>query len=362
MNRENSMRMESDTTTDSIRFFRSVREAKEYIGLAVDEDDLRVDSLFPVLTNSYYLGLIRPEDGSGDPIYRQSLPDIAELADLNDTYDPLAEQVQSPVPRVIHRYKDRIVLLTTGMCAMHCRFCFRKRFWASGNHLDNITDEELAGAVEWLRNNPDVKEVLVTGGDPLFLPLSRLKTILDAVASVPSIEVIRLASRLPAVLPQAVTEEKIDLMASYDCLWLATHFNHPREVTDTAAALCRKIAGRGVPIINQTVLLKGVNDNADTLADLFRKLVRCKVKPHYLFHVDPVCSVKHFATGIDCGLEILKQFRSTLSSLAVPAFAIDLPEGGGKVNLQPDYRTGDSFPDIHDGHLISYYGAKYSGK
>lgn len=340
-----------------IHFYHTAAEAKKALGLPSSSADEAVEKRYPVLSNSYYLGLINPAAGENDPIYRQSLPDEAELQDECASCDPLAEEIQSPVPRVVRRYADRIVLLTTGKCAMRCRFCFRKRAWTTGSELKDITPEEIDAAAEWLRKTPEIREVLVTGGDPLFLPFHLLKRILDAVASVPTVEIIRLGTRLPVVLPMAVTQEKIDLLASYDCLWLALHFNHPREVTPEAAALCRTFASRGIPMINQSVLLKGVNDDAAVLEELFRKLIKCKVKPHYLFHVDPVRGVRHFATGIDKGLDILRAFRPRLSSLAVPTFALDLPEGGGKVALQPDYRQGDSFPDIADGHMIRYYGA-----
>ena len=314
-----------------------------------------VNREFPALISEYYLNLIdRSGAVSDDPIYRQCVPDPAELADAGSSFDPLAETAQTAAPKLVRRFRDRVVLLATGRCAMRCRFCFRKRFWAGGEHLTDLSDGELTAAVKYLTDHPEIREVLVTGGDPLLLPLPALKRILDALTAVPSIETIRIGTRLPVVDPEKVTAEMTAMLGAYPSLWLMVHFNHPREVTELSMAACAGFIRRGIPVLNQSVLLKGVNDDAAVLEELFRALVKHRIKPHYLFHVDPVRGVRHFATGIECGLEILRTFRPRLSSLAVPTFAIDLPEGGGKVALQPDYRVGNSFPDIHDGRLIEY--------
>ncbi len=341
-----------------MKLFHSAREALNSIGMASPAGAESVEKLYPVLVSDYYLSLIDPDKGSADPVYRQCIPDTAELSDRDSGLDPLAEEEQMPVPRVIHRFRDRVVLLVNSRCAVRCRFCFRKRTWTSGEKdLPDISDGELAQAAEYLASDSDIREVLISGGDPLMLPPERLRKVINTVEAIPGIDIIRVASRLPAVAPALITERIIDMLSPVDGLWLATHFNHPAEITAESAAALQKFVKAGIPVINQTVLLKGINDNAEILEELFRKLVSLKVKPHYLFHVDPVRGVRHFATGIDCGLEILRQFRSRLSSLAVPAFAIDLPEGGGKVQLQPDYRKegeSDVFPDIHNRKWIKY--------
>lgn len=336
------------------KIFLSANEACQTAGLPVSQGTEQVEKLYPTLVNSYYLSLTDPALGENDPIRKQWHPDLQELEDADSSTDPQAESEYSPVERVIHRYRDRIVLLVTGKCAMRCRFCFRKRTWTTGNYLADITDEQLENAVSYLKKHPEIKEILISGGDPLMLPVERLKTILDTVTAVPDIEIIRVASRLPAVMPGAISQEKIALLSQYPCIWLATHFNHPKELTEEAKDLCRRFVSSGIPVINQTVLLKGVNDNAEILEELFRGLVKLKVKPHYLFHVDPVRGVRHFATGIEKGLDILHTFRSRLSSLAVPTFAIDLPEGGGKIALQPEYRKDGLFPDIQEKKWIEY--------
>ncbi len=338
-----------------IKILHGAGAVAEYLDLPLAAEYREVDAVYPVMANSYYLDLIDRERIPDDPIWRQCMPDMAELADYSSSTDPQEEARHSPVPRLVHRYPDRAVLLVNNLCGIHCRFCFRKRNW--GN-CDNISDAELAAVRDYLRAHPEVREVLVSGGDPLMLPLERLEKVLETLSE---LEVIRVASRLPAVMPMAVTDEHVRLLSKPAGLWLMTHFNHPREVTPEAEACCRRFILAGIPVLNQTVLLRGVNDTPQIMEELFRRLIRIKVKPHYMFHVDPVKGVRHFAAGIDCGLGILRYFRSNLSSLAVPAFAIDLPEGGGKVNLQPDY-TRDGLYQSVDGAKWIAYEEKYKNE
>ena len=319
-------------------------------------DYQNVEKKYPLLVSDYYLNLI---DGSAeniehDPIWRQCMPSADELKDEKSDFDPLAEEVQMPVPRLIHRYPDRAVLLTTGKCATRCRFCFRKRTWTDGKELTDISKSELAEVCAYLRATPAISEVLISGGDPLMLSCEKIKFILDELSSIESISILRFSSRVPVTLPELVSPEIIKMLASYSGLWFMTHFNHPHELTGESISVCQQLIKAGIPVLNQTVLLKGVNDDSVILEDLFRQLIAIKIKPHYLYHVDPVRGVRHFATGINKGLEILKEFRSKLSSLAVPTFAIDLPEGGGKVALQPDYHCDNKYPSVIDGHMIEY--------
>ena len=334
----------------------STEQAARALKVQLPADYTDVEKKYPLLVSEYYLNLIdrNAEDIENDPIWRQCMPSSDELKDEDSALDPLAEELQMPVPRLIHRYPDRAVLLTTGKCATRCRFCFRKRTWTDGNELSDISQAELSKVCAYLRATPTISEVLISGGDPLMLSCEKLAYILDELSSIESISVLRLGTRVPVTLPALMKPETIKMLASYPGLWLMTHFNHPKELTDESITLCRKIIKSGIPILNQTVLLKGVNDDADVLEKLFRQLISIKVKPHYLYHVDPVRGVRHFATGINKGLEILKEFRTKLSSLAVPTFAIDLPEGGGKVALQAQYCCNDKYPSIIDGHLIEY--------
>jgi lysine 2,3-aminomutase len=348
--------MDIQPEMSSNKLIVSTEQAARILKVQPPADYRDVEKKYPLLVSEYYLNLINTDDKNieNDPIWRQCMPSNDELKDKDSDLDPLAEEVQMPVPRLIHRYPDRVVLLTTGRCATRCRFCFRKRTWTDGRELADISKAELAEVCAYLQATPTVSEVLVSGGDPLMLSYERLKFILDELSSIESISVLRIGSRVPVTLPALVKAKTINMLASYPGLWLLTHFNHPRELSDESLTLCKKFIKAGIPILNQTVLLKGVNDNAQTLENLFRQLIAVKVKPHYLYHVDPVRGVRHFATGIDKGLDILKEFRSSLSSLAVPTFAIDLPEGGGKVALQPEYCCDDEYPSVVDGHLIKY--------
>ena len=340
----------------SDKFIISTKQAARTLKVQPPADYLEVEKKYPLLVSDYYLNLIDSSTRhiENDPIWRQCMPSADELKDKNSDLDPLAEEIQMAVPRLIHRYPDRAVLLSTGKCATRCRFCFRKRTWTDGRELSDISKVELAEVCAYLRATPTVSEVLISGGDPLMLSCENLGFILDELSSIESISVLRIGTRVPVTLPSLVSPEVIEMLASYSGLWLMTHFNHPRELTDESITLCREFIKAGIPLLNQTVLLKGVNDNSETLENLFRKLITIKVKPHYLYHVDPVRGVRHFATGIDKGLEILKEFRSKLSSLAVPTFAIDLPEGGGKVALQPQYCCDNKYPSVIDEHLIEY--------
>lgn len=337
-----------------MKFFTTSSQALKFAGVDIPFDMEKVEAVYPVLLNEYYLSLIDWNNFHNDPIARQSFPSADELADVTSSFDPLAEEEQMPVPRLIHRFRDRVVILANSHCAMRCRFCFRKREWANGAELPPVSDAELSAMIEYLHAHPEIREILLSGGDPLMLPEKRLLEVLHQLKTVPSIDVIRVASRIPVVFPERVTSSLAQALGDIPGVWFATHFNHPREITPESSGACTRLVKAGVPVINQTVLLKGVNDDAETLAELFRKLTAIRVKPYYLFHVDPVRGVRHFATGIECGLNILKTFRSTLSSLAVPTFAIDLPEGGGKVALQPDYRVDGKYPDIHGKKLIAY--------
>lgn len=337
-----------------MKLFSDISEAFAHLGLSCPPELREVAQHYPFLTTEYYLNLVDRENWRQDPIARQIFPDPRELDDTDGAPDAMAETAQSPLPFLIHRYPDRVLLLTTSQCALRCRFCFRKRLWSSESDWQEPLERQLPAVLSYLNAHPEVHEVLISGGDPLLLPRPRLTQILATLQQARHVQVLRLASRVPAVWPQRLDAELAAQLGDIPGLWLATHFNHPREVTAASAAACQRLVRHGVPVINQTVLLKGINDNAETLAELFRALVALRVKPHYLFHIDPVRGVRHFATGLQCGLDILRTFRSTLTSLAVPTFALDLPEGGGKVALQPAYRCDGMYPDLQGERLIPY--------
>ena len=333
---------------------KSVKEAETYLNLKTNDELQKVEKEYPIYISPYYLDLINKKDPFNDPIWKLCMPDIQELNDMESSLDPLSEEKQMVVPNLIHRYPDRVVMLTTNRCPMLCRHCFRKRKWKAGEDLVDISIEQIDEICNYISSNKAIKEILISGGDPLVLGNNKLKLILDKLPTVENLDVIRMATRVPVTLPMRIDFELISLLRNYSKLWFVTHYNHVNELTEQSLRACKLITDSGIPILNQTVLLKGINDNAKTLETLFRKLVKNRIKPHYLFHVDPVRGVKHFATGIQVGLDILEEFKTTLSSIAVPHFAIDLPNAGGKVALQPNYKDSKGYRSIN-GESINYY-------
>ena len=335
--------------------YTNIRTVFKKLNTSIPEELLNVEKQYPILITDYYFNLIDRSNIQNDPIWKQCMPSPDEI---NKYYisqeDPLSEEIQMPVPKLIHRYKDRAVLLTSSRCSMQCRFCFRKRYWKNGTQRLDISNRELDSICNYIKSQPDLNEILISGGDPLILETSRLKYILDKLTGIKNIEIVRIASRVPVTLPNRIDYELVEMLSKYEGLWFVTHFNHPQEITKKSIEACKFIISKGIPILNQTVLLKGINDSSATLEHLFRQLIKIKIKPHYLFHVDPVKGVKHFATGIKCGLDILKDFQLNLSSIAVPHFAIDLPAGGGKISLQPDYCSDSGFKGINN-KIIPYY-------
>jgi lysine 2,3-aminomutase len=310
-----------------------------------DKDE--VEKVFPSLVTPYYASLIDESDIPNDPIYKQAFPDVREVKDLDsENNDPLDEERQMPVPLLIHRYRDRVVLISNNRCAVHCRFCLRKRNWKEGQKVFEISDKELQDVCSYLEEHDEVNEVLVSGGDPLMLETERLKQILLRISQIPSITTLRLGTRVPVVLPMRIDDELAEMLADIPGLWVATHFNHPVELTDLSLKACSRLIKTGIPIINQTVLLKNINDDQETLITLFRKLAANRIRPHYLFHVDPVAGNDHFATGLEKGKSLIRSFRNTLSSLETPIFAFDLTGGGGKIPLFPDYSQNGKFENL----------------
>ncbi len=309
------------------------RELARHLAVRQEEID-RVSRVYPLRINPYYMALIRKH---GAPLLRQAVPDIRELHDPDGMPDPLAEEKLSPVPNLVHKYPDRALLLVCSECAMYCRFCTRKR--KVGTPGMTITPQTLRAGLDYLRRTPQIREVLLSGGDPLLLSDERLDAILGSLRAIPSIEVIRIGSRVPCTLPMRVTRELADMLARHHPLYINTHFNHPAELTPEAAEACGRLADAGIPLACQTVLLRGVNDNAEVLRQLMRGLLAMRVRPYYLFQADLTRGTAHFRTTIDRGLAIMRQLIGHLSGMAVPTYALDAPGGGGKIPLTPDYIT-----------------------
>ena len=287
---------------------------------------------FPMRINSYYLSLIQSVN---DPIWQQAVPTPLELNDSVCIADPLAEEDLSPVPNLVHKYPDRVLFLVASECAMYCRFCTRKRKVGTGKM--EITEESIEAGINYIRKNSQIREVLLSGGDPLLLSDERLDALLTRLRRIPTLEIIRIGTRVPCTLPMRVTEQLAEMLKKHHPLYINTHFNHPLELTPEATKACTLLADAGIPMGCQTVLLKGVNDDAKTLKELFTGLLRMRVKPYYLFQGDLTKGTNHFRTHSSSGIKIMRQLIGTVSGMAIPTYALDAPGGKGKIPLTPDY-------------------------
>ncbi len=300
--------------------------------LAVDARRIApVIERYPMRINPYYLSLIRDRH---DPIWIQAVPDERELRISPNGSDPCGESEQSPVPGLIHRYPDRVVLMAGSQCAVYCRHCMRKRAVGCGAEfaIDN-----LFGAVDYIGGRPQIREVILSGGDPLLLPDENLADLLQRLRSITHVEIVRIHSRVLCTLPQRITPALAMLLARFHPLFVNTQFNHPREITPAAARACDLLAGTGIPLGCQTVLLKGVNDDPETMKRLMHGLLQIRVRPYYIHHPDPVAGTGHLRVPLSIGLQIMQSLRGFTSGMAVPHYMIDLPGGGGKVPLLPEY-------------------------
>ncbi|MGE5683508.1 MAG: KamA family radical SAM protein [Bacillota bacterium] len=291
----------------------------------------QLDTFFQARINPYYLSLIRYP---GDPIWRQCVPDRAELEDFDAFEDPLNEDAMSPVPNITHRYPDRVLFLVTSQCGMYCRFCTRKR--KVGNS-DKISMKGLESAFNYIQTHTEIRDVILSGGDPLMLTDYMLEKILIRLREIPHVEIIRLGTKMPCVLPQRITPKLCSMIKKYHPVYINTHFNHPWEITPESSRACQMLADAGCPVGNQAVLMKGVNDNADTIKELMQKLLKIRVKPYYLYMADETKGANHFRTSIRTGIEIMDKLRGHTSGLAIPYFVIDAPGGGGKIPILPEY-------------------------
>lgn len=284
--------------------------------------------------NPYYLSLI---EKPGDPLWRQAVPDPRELDDTTCPPDPLAEEEFSPVPNLVHKYPDRALLLVCGQCAMYCRFCTRKRKVGSPAMHGAACGDGLEAAFKYLEKTPGIHDLLISGGDPLLLADEQLARLLTRLRRISHLEIIRIGSRVPSTLPQRITLKLAAMLKKFHPLYINTHFNHPREITPEAATACARLAGTGIPLGNQTVLLREVNNQAATIRELMRKLLQIRVKPYYLFQGDLSRGTDHFRTPVEEGQAIMRELIGHSSGLATPTFALDAPQGRGKIPLTPNY-------------------------
>lgn len=299
----------------------------------VDPEPLAaVAARYPMRITPHYLGLIREP---GDPIWRQCVPDPLELSDHRQVDDPLDEERLSPVPGLIHRYPDRVVWLVSAVCAVYCRFCMRKRSvgCASGASVPAAFDR----AIAYIAANGEIRDVILSGGDPLLLADEVLDEILSRLRRIDHVEIVRIGSRVPVTLPERITPKLCRMLKKHQPLYLNTHFNHPLEITPESAAACAMLADAGIPLGNQTVLLRGVNDEPLVMKSLMQKLLAIRVRPYYIHQMDLVRGTGHFRTKVEQGIQVMEALRGYTSGLAAPYYVIDLPGGKGKVPVLPEY-------------------------
>lgn len=289
---------------------------------------------FPLSITPYYLSLIDPADPTC-PIRRQCVPVDHEADEVSgDLRDPLGEEAHQVAPHLVQRYPDRVLLLATDRCGVYCRFCTRSRMVGQGGGARSM--EALGPALDYIRRTPEIADVIISGGDPLVMATPRIVSILEALREIPHVITVRIATRAPVTLPQRIDDELSRALRTHPATWVMTHFNHPRELTDESRAACARLADHGLPVMNQTVLLRGINDDADTLATLFRGLVGTRVRPYYLLQADPVRGTAHLRTRLSDSIAIMERLEGHLSGIAVPKLIVDTPGGRGKVVVGPD--------------------------
>jgi len=317
----------------------SAKDLIERFGFEKDQAE-KLNKLFHIRVNPYYLSLIRYPN---DPIWLQCIPDAVELEDHGALEDPLNEDADSPVPSITHRYPDRVLFLVTSQCSMYCRFCTRKRKVSDST---KINSKWIQDGVDYIAAHPEVRDVVLSGGDPLMVTDYVLERVLASLRAIPHVEIIRLGTKMPCVLPQRITPKLCKMLKKYHPIYVNTHFNHPWECTPEADKACAMLADAGCPVGNQAVLMKGVNDDADVMLELHRKLLKMRVRPYYIYQADLTKGTNHFRTPVRKGLEIMDKLRGHTSGLAIPYYVIDAPGGGGKIPLLPQYVLGLNGKDI----------------
>jgi lysine 2,3-aminomutase len=338
---------------------RSVRQLRELLPFAPADLEVmgELEAEYKLAIPPYYFSLIDVDDPN-DPIRLQSVTSPLEAKSAYELEDPLDEDQDSPVPGITHRYPDRVLMITTHVCTMYCRFCTRKRATMVRGGWDAISHDDQR-MIDYVREHTEIRDVVVSGGDPLTLPYNKLKFFLHSLRDIPHVDVIRVGTRVPTTLPQKLFDkELIDILASAEKVWIQTHFNHPREITPEVARVAKSLLRAGMPLNNHSVLLKGVNDDLDTMRQLLRAMMRVKIRPYYIFHCDPVTGAGHFRTSVWKGLEIMEGLRGHMSGLAIPTYVVDSPHGGGKIPLMPNYLVSASDDCVilrnYEGMLVRY--------
>jgi lysine 2,3-aminomutase len=319
---------------------RSLQQLEDFLDLDLGEKKKKqiqqTIGKFPLSITPYYLSLIDTENFENDSVFMQSVPSIQELEMSDeDMADPLHEDEDSPIPGITHRYPDRVLFLVSNVCAMYCRHCTRKR---KVGDVDNIPSKKIIEqGLEYIRNTPAIRDVLLSGGDPFLLPDEYLDYILTELGKIEHVEVVRIGTRTPVVLPYRITDDLVNMLKKHHPVWINTHFNHPRELTQSARIAVAKLADAGIPLGNQSVLLAGVNDCPRIMRTLVHKLVANRIRPYYLYQCDLSEGLSHFRTPVGKGIEIIESLIGHTSGFSVPTYVIDAPGGGGKIPIMPNY-------------------------
>lgn len=320
----------------------TLEELNKYFNLSEEEQEGVRQSLrtLRMSITPYYLSLIDPNDPY-DPIRRQAIPTGLEtIQSPADLLDPLHEDEDSPVPGLTHRYPDRVLFLITDMCSMYCRHCTRRRF--AGQKDDESPSERIEKCIEYIERTPSVRDVLLSGGDALMVSDEKLEYIISRLRKIEHVEIVRIGSRTPVVCPQRITDNLVNMLKKYHPIWLNTHFNHPNEFTPESREALARLANAGIPLGNQTVLLRGVNDCVHVMKSLMHNLVKNRVRPYYIYQCDLSMGLEHFRTPVSKGIEIIEALRGHTSGYAVPTFVVDAPGGGGKTPVMPNYVISQS--------------------
>ncbi len=335
---------------------RTREQLRHMLTLSPDEEQALAQhsELLPASITPHYMGLVSSHDPE-QPIRRSVIPTVYEMVKCpGEAEDPLGEEHQSPVHGLVHRYPDRVLLLATDFCSTYCRYCTRSRLVGQGDL--SPSRERLEAAFAYIRQATQVRDVLISGGDPLTLSDEKLEWILSSLRAIPHIEIIRMGTKVPAVLPQRITPQLARMLRKYHPLWMSLHFTHPDECCYETERACNMLADAGIPLGSQTVLLKGINDNATTMKSLMHGLVKMRVRPYYIYQCDPINGSGHFRTPVAKGVEIIRALRGHTTGYAVPTYVIDAPGGGGKIPVMPDFVTGREGNDIT---LQNYEGKSY---
>lgn len=336
----------------------NVEDLKKIIDLTSEEEENigQVLNKFRVGITPYYASLMDKED-KNCPVRMQAVPTIMETHESeSDLEDPLSEDEDSPVDGITHRYPDRVLFLITDQCSMYCRHCTRRRF--AGQQDSGVPKDKIENCLEYIRNTPEIRDVLLSGGDALLVGDDKLEYIISELRKIDHVEIIRIGSRVPVVMPQRITDDLVNMLKKYHPIWLNTHFNHPKEVTEESIEACRKLADAGIPLGNQSVLLRGVNDCPHIMKDLVHDLVKMRVRPYYIYQCDLSMGIEHFRTKVSKGIEIIEALRGHTSGYAVPTFVVDAPGGGGKTPVMPQYVISQSPSKIvlrnYEGVITTY--------